>query len=118
MANLNVGEAIAILDKGGKVSPVSSNNTYFMVSKGKLLWIHLSADMQSERVKDCGISSDLPDTYYREVYTQGDLKPEHFKMGTVHLRSGRGPIKAIKIGRNQPCPCGSGKKYKQCHLGS
>jgi hypothetical protein len=19
--------------------------------------------------------------------------------------------------RNQPCPCGSGKKYKQCHLG-
>ncbi len=21
-----------------------------------------------------------------------------------------------KIGRNQPCPCGSGKKYKHCHL--
>jgi len=21
-----------------------------------------------------------------------------------------------KIGRNNPCPCGSGKKYKQCHL--
>lgn len=21
-----------------------------------------------------------------------------------------------KVGRNQPCPCGSGKKYKQCHL--
>ena len=21
-----------------------------------------------------------------------------------------------KIGRNDPCPCGSGKKYKQCHL--
>ena len=19
-----------------------------------------------------------------------------------------------KVGRNQPCPCGSGKKYKQC----
>jgi preprotein translocase subunit SecA len=28
--------------------------------------------------------------------------------------------KAIKrgnprVGRNDPCPCGSGKKYKQCH---
>ena len=23
--------------------------------------------------------------------------------------------KARKIGRNQPCPCGSGKKYKKCH---
>jgi len=21
----------------------------------------------------------------------------------------------IKVGRNDPCPCGSGKKYKQCH---
>ena len=21
------------------------------------------------------------------------------------------------IGRNDPCPCGSGKKFKRCHLG-
>ncbi len=26
------------------------------------------------------------------------------------------PVKvAPKIGRNEPCPCGSGKKYKHCH---
>ncbi|MBP9521733.1 MAG: SEC-C domain-containing protein [Enterococcus sp.] len=24
---------------------------------------------------------------------------------------------AHKIGRNDPCPCGSGKKYKKCCLG-
>jgi preprotein translocase subunit SecA len=29
--------------------------------------------------------------------------------GVVQARSGP------KIGRNDPCPCGSGKKYKQCH---
>jgi len=23
----------------------------------------------------------------------------------------------MKIGRNAPCPCGSGKKYKKCCLG-
>jgi preprotein translocase subunit SecA len=28
---------------------------------------------------------------------------------TPYVRDGR------KIGRNEPCPCGSGKKYKQCH---
>ena len=38
---------------------------------------------------------------------------------------GRGPAKrktvqqvvrgAAKVGRNDPCPCGSGKKYKKCH---
>jgi uncharacterized protein YecA (UPF0149 family) len=22
-----------------------------------------------------------------------------------------------KVGRNEPCPCGSGKKYKRCHGG-
>ncbi len=27
----------------------------------------------------------------------------------------KGGGKARKIGRNQPCPCGSGKKYKKCH---
>jgi preprotein translocase subunit SecA len=25
------------------------------------------------------------------------------------------PIQAAKVGRNDPCPCGSGKKYKKCH---
>jgi preprotein translocase subunit SecA len=34
---------------------------------------------------------------------QGDAKPDTF------VREGR------KVGRNEPCPCGSGKKYKQCH---
>ena len=23
--------------------------------------------------------------------------------------------KKPKVGRNEPCPCGSGKKFKQCH---
>jgi preprotein translocase subunit SecA len=25
------------------------------------------------------------------------------------------PAASDKIGRNDPCPCGSGKKYKRCH---
>ena len=25
------------------------------------------------------------------------------------------PVITKKIGRNEPCPCGSGKKYKHCH---
>jgi len=29
--------------------------------------------------------------------------------GQTFVREGR------KVGRNEPCPCGSGKKYKQCH---
>lgn len=36
------------------------------------------------------------------VYDQGELIP------TTIVREGK------KIGRNDPCPCGSGKKYKKC----
>ncbi|REE81525.1 SEC-C motif-containing protein [Paenibacillus taihuensis] len=28
----------------------------------------------------------------------------------------RRPVTSVKIGRNEPCPCGSGKKYKKCCL--
>lgn len=27
----------------------------------------------------------------------------------------RTPVTSTKVGRNEPCPCGSGKKYKKCH---
>jgi preprotein translocase subunit SecA len=29
--------------------------------------------------------------------------------------NGKGPHRKRKIGANDPCPCGSGKKYKKCH---
>ncbi|HEX7776475.1 MAG TPA: SEC-C metal-binding domain-containing protein [Parvibaculum sp.] len=28
---------------------------------------------------------------------------------------GTKPRTVVKIGRNDPCSCGSGKKYKKCH---
>ncbi len=30
----------------------------------------------------------------------------------------RGERAGRRVGRNEPCPCGSGKKYKRCHLGT
>ncbi len=35
---------------------------------------------------------------------------------TRSVRQGPAPLKAThpKVGRNDPCPCGSGKKFKQC----
>lgn len=29
--------------------------------------------------------------------------------------SGPLPRQVAKVGRNEPCPCGGGKKYKDCH---
>jgi preprotein translocase subunit SecA len=59
---------------------------------------------------------------YNKFYIKGDV---HFnKDGTltkIPKRGGMGMQEPItrthkKIGRNEPCPCGSGIKYKKCHL--
>ena len=33
----------------------------------------------------------------------------------IQKSSGAAPAHSDKVGRNDPCPCGSGKKYKKCH---
>src|SRR6185503_11836805 len=35
--------------------------------------------------------------------------------GTQAARNPNDPTSWGKVGRNEPCPCGSGKKYKHCH---
>jgi preprotein translocase subunit SecA len=45
-----------------------------------------------------------------EKYEKPNLRP-------LPTESFSGVVKSKKIGRNDPCPCGSGKKYKKCCLG-
>jgi preprotein translocase subunit SecA len=40
---------------------------------------------------------------------EADEAPEAAAEVETFVRDGK------KVGRNDPCPCGSGKKYKQCH---
>lgn len=51
------------------------------------------------------------ETSKRDIYEGGNGKPED----TREPQKAQ-PIRVEKkIGRNDPCPCGSGKKYKACH---
>jgi preprotein translocase subunit SecA len=74
-----------------------------------------------------------------QIRTQDDIKPDdqsHVEnIQPIHPSSGGGvevepqngdvavaeepkkrPVRVgEKVGRNDPCPCGSGKKYKHCH---
>ena len=58
---------------------------------------------------------------YSKYRTQKDSAEQHRPMGDAAQRDTREiqkpePIRVEKkIGRNDPCPCGSGKKYKNCH---
>ncbi len=37
-----------------------------------------------------------------------------YEQGRWFYIDGRKPRSTLKTGRNQPCPCGSGKKFKRC----
>ena len=44
----------------------------------------------------------------------GIYDAETKKRLTLEQKNARTVVKGEKIGRNDPCPCGSGKKYKKC----
>ncbi len=48
--------------------------------------------------------SAMPEQQQQQQQQQGDAEAH-----TPYTREGQ------KVGRNEPCPCGSGKKFKQCH---
>jgi preprotein translocase subunit SecA len=59
----------------------------------------------------------------RRRQQEQDMKLEHAKASALQNDAGDEDAPAEqpfvregkKVGRNEPCPCGSGKKYKQCH---
>jgi len=69
-------------------------------------------------------SADLNMQHPQAAGLEADAEQEPVAKGPVARPVARptsrpGPAPVIrggdKVGRNQPCPCGSGKKYKQCH---
>src|SRR4029078_10350137 len=59
-------------------------------------------------------------TYIMKAHVESNLQREAVAEGqAVDPGAEKAPKKPVrreeKIGRNDPCPCGSGKKYKQCH---
>ena len=45
---------------------------------------------------------------WKEIFSESELKLYKEQKESTTIRKGK------KIGRNDPCPCGSGKKYKKC----
>lgn len=61
---------------------------------------------------------DEDDESDEEEDEEGDDVPPDKQVFIPSIPRWRQPIKRAeygKVGRNDPCPCGSGKKYKYCH---
>ncbi len=71
---------------------------------------------EPEQVKEAAPERPAPRQQYRE--TKQDLSDPNQKAAAARdtREVKREPIRSEKtVGRNDPCPCGSGKKFKNCH---
>jgi preprotein translocase subunit SecA len=60
--------------------------------------------------------ANLPD-FAREMERRQQRQQQNlqYQTGPAQAEAPK-PVRAgAKVGRNDPCPCGSGKKYKKCH---
>ena len=66
------------------------------------------------------IDKDITSYLSKAEIRQNLERKEVVKSNTIRTndsdssKSRREPKRSEKVGRNDPCPCGSGKKYKQC----
>ncbi|MFW3589376.1 preprotein translocase subunit SecA [Vagococcus fluvialis] len=62
------------------------------------------------------MKAEIRQNVQREQVAQGEAVQPTEEQGRVSSDTKKTPIKVDeKIGRNDLCPCGSGKKYKNCH---
>ena len=72
-------------------------------------------ELYIEMSRDCRIRDNRGHDYYEMVaiMSQKDRSSGNGADGRSSAKNSA-QVKRVKIGRNDPCPCGSGKKYKNC----
>jgi hypothetical protein len=69
---------------------------------------------------DESVLGDFEDVEIRMGLKKDRIKPSKYSASIDELNNDfltsnqNQPVRKVKIGRNEPCPCGSGKKYKKC----
>ena len=77
--------------------------------------VQVKAESDVEAVEEqCRQADEQPKQYEHET-ASATQTPEEAPEAAPTARPGNALRDGPKVGRNDPCPCGSGLKYKQCH---
>ncbi|AZT82440.1 zinc chelation protein SecC [Marinobacter sp. NP-4(2019)] len=97
--------------------------TWHQSTRPPFLDLEQSPDWSSLRILESSVRGDAGTVHFRAVYRLGDgwgylEEVSNFirEEGRWYYVSGETSEGQLKPGRNEPCPCGSGKKYKACCL--
>jgi hypothetical protein len=76
----------------------------FPSDEAKVRFIELYMEMSRE----CRVRDNRGHDYFEMVSIMAEKNQKNESAGR------KAAVKRVKIGRNEPCPCGSGRKYKNC----
>ena len=70
---------------------------------------HGEMEFQHAQMSAMGGGAAAPEGRPQDMGAHNEQDDEGDNRVEIYVREGR------KVGRNEPCPCGSGKKFKHCH---
>jgi preprotein translocase subunit SecA len=81
--------------------------------------VEILAKVQFRTAKDVELAEKKPEPDEKKMSYNHPASPEPLAgdAGRAKAPAAAAPFvrNDRKVGRNEPCPCGSGKKFKQCH---
>ncbi|HEY8607245.1 MAG TPA: preprotein translocase subunit SecA [Noviherbaspirillum sp.] len=82
-----------------------------------VMTVRIQSQAQIEAAEAQLAQSHVENVHYQHADFNPDAAPEDLLAPVGEGDAGRKALADAvpKVGRNDPCPCGSGKKYKQCH---
>jgi preprotein translocase subunit SecA len=96
-----------IMDRYKKISDKDDNQNYYHAELKER-----NAILESEFLAQ--LPSDL--SAWLNLSNVSDDQKEELIEEFNYIANLRATKNKVKVGRNDPCPCGSGKKYKKCCL--
>ena len=85
-----------------------------------VMTVHVQSQQEVELAEQQLAQAHVENLNYQHADFDPSLAPEELLAPAALPKQPEAPLTAManamaKAGRNDPCPCGSGKKYKQCH---
>jgi preprotein translocase subunit SecA len=86
-----------------------------------VMTVRIQSQAEIDAAEEDMSQSHVENVSYQHADFDANAAPEELLAPAAVTASGSGsqaPMQDVggpKVGRNDPCPCGSGKKYKQCH---
>lgn len=108
---------VADTDGGAHVDPGLDKEYADLSRNNSLGWFGINSNGETNPLYGAALASIRQIGYEILRTFNRDYNAEHKQKDDIHISGMQivtEPVSGIKVGRNKPCPCGSGKKWKHC----